>query len=127
MMLGKVPDLGVSICINSRNGPILGLNRSNKGTDHVKVLRDRTILVEGVKLYNSVPRKIREYNRSYLGFKNCIDRWLGEIPDVPRDVGHEPEARSIEGKPSNSLKDWAKCSQYDDIWVPTGRRSKIVS
>ena len=43
IMIGKVLDLGVSICANSRNGPILGLNRSNKGTDHVKVLQDRTI------------------------------------------------------------------------------------
>ena len=65
-----------------------------------------------------VPRKIREYNGSYLGFKNCIDKWLCEVPDIPRDLGNEPYARSIEGKPSNSLKDWSKIMTYDDSWVP---------
>ena len=53
-----------------------------------------------------------------MGFKNCIDRWLGDIPDKPRDIGFEPEARDSDGKPSNSIKNWAKIINYDDSWVP---------
>ena len=101
MILGKVPNLGISMKNESRNGPILGLNRSNKGTDHIKVIRDRSILVEGARIYNMVPRKIREYDGTYLGFKNCIDKWLNDVPDKPRDIGNEPEARNSDGKPSS--------------------------
>ena len=121
MLIGKVPDLRVRVCKESRSGPILELNRSQKGSDHVKVLRDRTLLVEGVCLYNVVPRRIREYNGSYLGFKNCVDRWIGEIPDCPRERGNEPLVREKDGKPSNSVKDWMRLREYreyDDSWVP---------
>ena len=110
--------MGNLVCLETRNGPILGLKRSNRGSNHVKVLRDRTILVEGAKIYNMVPRKIREYSGSYLGFKNCIGKWLNEVPDIPRDLGNEPNARNTEGKPSNSLKDWSKILTYDDSWFP---------
>ena len=122
MILGKVPNLGIFINNESRNGPILGLNRSNKGSNHIKVIRDRTIMVEGAKIYNMVPRRIREYDGSYLGFKNCIDKWLTDVPDIPRDLGYEPDARNTEGKPSNSLKDWSKILIYDDSWVPAKKK-----
>ena len=103
---------------------MIGMKRSNIGSDHIKVLIDRTLMVDGVSQYNAVPRKIREYDSSFLGFKNCIDKWLNEVPDKPRDVGFEPEARSIEGKPSNSLKDLAKVITYDDSWVPVKKVKK---
>ena len=83
MVLGKVPNLRLVMKYDTRYGPLISLDRSNKGSDHVKRLIDRTLMVEGVKLYNSVPRKIREYEGSFLGFKNCIDRWLVDIPDKP--------------------------------------------
>ena len=91
---------------------------SNKGSNHIKVIRDRTILVEGAKIHNMVPRRIREYDGTYLGFKNCIDKWLADVPDIPRDLGNEPDARNSDGKPSNSLKDWSKILTYNDSWVP---------
>ena len=128
MILGKVPNLGLVLRNHTRNGPVLGLERSNKGSEHVMKLIDRTLMVEGVKLYNSVPRKIREYDGSLLGFKNCVDKWLMDIPDMPRDLGSEPEARDINGKPSNSIKDWMKKLDYDDSWVPVkkvGNKRKL--
>ena len=33
-------------------------------------IRDDYLIVEGTKLYNSLPREIRQYDGSYLGFKN---------------------------------------------------------
>ena len=127
MLLSKVPDLGITLCNETRNGPILGMNSSNKGSDHIKALRDRTIVVEGERLYNAVPRNIRENDGSYLGFKNCIDRRIGEVPDFPRYVGNEPEARNIDGKPSSSVKDWRKVHEfreYDDSRVPVSKKKK---
>ena len=55
MLIGKVPDLGIKMCNDTIYGPILALDRSNLGSDHIKVLRDRSILVEEVRLYNAVP------------------------------------------------------------------------
>ena len=130
MLIGKVPDLGLSLNTDSRYGPIINLKRSNVGSNHVKALRDRSIMVEGVRLYNSVPRKIREYNGSYLGFKNCIDKWFSDLPDMPRELGNEPLGRSNEGKPSNSVKDWRRIDQhrdYDDSWVPKKKSSIVIT
>ena len=118
MILGKVPNIGLILRNDTRNGPVIGLARSNKGSKHVKNLIDRTLMVEGVKLYNAVPRKVCEYNGSFLGFKNCIDMWLVDIHEKPRDIGSESEARDRDGKPSNSLKDWMKLIEYDNSWVP---------
>ena len=121
MLIGRVPDIGLAVEIDTRNGFELKMIRPKCKKDSVKSLRDRSILVEGVRLFNAVPRKIREYSGSYLGFKNLIDIWLNEIPDFPRDIGNEPEARDRGGKPSNSIKDWMKSPKfvnYDDSWVP---------
>ena len=65
-----------------------------------------------------VLRKIREYDGTYLGFKNCIDKWLADVPDIPRDLGNELDTRNSDGKPSNSLKDWSKILTFDDSLVP---------
>lgn len=121
MICGVVPNVGCSIKEDSRYGPILDLMRGNKGADSVKTVRDRSLLVEGCRLYNAVPRRIREYYGDFLGFKNCIDIWLNNVPDHPRELGNEPIARDREGRPSNSLKYWMKTEEllnYDDSWVP---------
>ena len=61
MICGMVPNLGCVVKEDSRQGKCLDLNRCNKGSDRVKNLRDKSLLVEGVRLYNCVPRNIREY------------------------------------------------------------------
>ena len=33
-------------------------------------MRDDSLMIEGAKLYNSVPMNIRSYDGTYLGFKN---------------------------------------------------------
>ena len=81
-------------------------------------------------MYNSVPRRIREYDGSYLGFKNCIDKWIDVIPDKPREVGNEPLGRNRDGKPSNSLRDRSKVNEfckYDDSWVPIRKQKLVIS
>ena len=75
-------------------------------------LRDDSLLVEGAKLYNSVPMYIRAYDDSYLGFENIIDAWLKFIPDIPRVTGNEPEGRNFNGLPSNSIRDWMSQECY---------------
>ena len=42
----------------------------------IRLLDYDSLLVEGAKLYNAVPKEIRAYDKSYLGFKNLIDTWL---------------------------------------------------
>ena len=74
-------------------------------------------------------KKVWEYNGSYLGFKNCIDKWIGEIPNMPREVGNEPLGRNANGKLSNSVKDWRKIhvySKYDNSWVPVRKQKAVL-
>ena len=106
-----VPNIGLTMYMESRWGPIIKIQRPKSKTDRAMTLRDSTPLVEGAKLYNAVPQDIREYNGSYNGFKNLVDKWLAWIPDVPRILGDEPEARDIDGVPSNSIRDWTRLSE----------------
>ena len=106
MIIGKVPSLNLKIDKDSRYGEVVVIHRNKCKNQRIMRLRDDSLLVEGAKLYNSVPRCIREFDGSFLGFKNLIDAWLKFIPDIPRVCGNEPEGRNAIGMPSNSVRDW---------------------
>ena len=94
MILGKVPSLGISVENGTRYGNVVNIVRNKCSNERIMGIRDDSLLVEGAKLYNAVSKEIRAYDKSYLGFKNLIDAWLRQIPDIPRVLGYEPEARN---------------------------------
>ena len=119
MILGLVPNIGISIEKGTRFGDIINIGRKKCVSEKIMRLRDDSLMIEGAKLYNSVPMNIRSYDGTYLGFKNLVDKWLTNIPDIPRVSGFEPRSRNMIGEPSNSVRDWVKCEDISrmNVWT----------
>ena len=81
-----------------------------RGKGKVQTLREASFQVHGGKLFNSLPKSIRDLNKiSVDKFKEKLDFYLQTIPDEPNLNGYIPTACSQQtGCPSNSLIDQAK-------------------
>ena len=112
MILSLVPNLGLKTENSTRFGDVVQIEQKKCVSAKVMRLRDDSLMIEGAKLYNSVPMEMKSYDGSYLGFKNLVDAWLSHIPDIPRITGYEPRSRNMMGEPSNLIRDWTK---YEDI------------
>ena len=80
----------------------------------LKTIRDESFFVQSVKLFNSLPRNIRDLKGcSVEAFKKELDKFLQKLPDAPLIPGYT--ASSLVG--SNSVVDWCswqKCvSKYE--------------
>ena len=64
-----------------------------------------TFQISGLKLYNSLPKEIRNFEKGNIDdFKIILDAFLTRIRDEPRCPGLTPGATDrLESKPSNSL------------------------
>ena len=75
----------------------------------VKTMREQTFQVNGPKLFNSLPAKIRNMTkRSLEDFKMALDSYLTKVPDEPSVSGLTPGGCTPEARASNSLLDQAK-------------------
>ena len=87
-----------------RNGrsfklPILKRDASAR----LKSIREDSFFVHSVKLFNSLPREIRDLKGCKIEkFKRELDKFLLELPDAPLIPGYT--ASSLVG--SNSIVDW---------------------
>ena len=81
-----------------------------KGKSSVKTLRDQSFQVNGPKLFNSIPRKVRNLTKVSVGeFKEQLDKFLEMIPDQPNVDGLTPTACNLyNAAPSNSIVDQAR-------------------
>ena len=83
-----------------------------KGSLAVRTLRDGAFTVRARRLYNSLPRYLRDYSgekATMNGFKSQLDKFLELVPDRPRDTsgGWLPAAiDQATGLNSNSLVHW---------------------
>ena len=73
----------------------------------IKTLRDTTICVTGLKLFNCLHMKIQNLSNCPIStFKNTLDVFLSKVPDMPLTNSLTPQAISISsGRHSNSLLD----------------------
>ena len=65
----------------------------------IKNVREASLQVKGSKLFNLIPKELRELSGTVEQFKNGLDCWLLEIPDQPTVQGRARAANS------NSLLD----------------------
>ena len=78
-----------------------------KGSQSVKTLREQSFQVHGPRLFNSLPRYIRNLTKCgiYI-FKEKHDLFLEKIPDQPKVGDLMPATcNQVSGQPSNSLVD----------------------
>jgi ribonuclease P/MRP protein subunit RPP40 len=109
---GLVPECGIRVDTSpeSRRGrtleiPLISAPRSFMA---VKTLRDKSFQNEAPKLFNALPSHLRNLNTTIETFKAHLDSFLETIPDQPSIPGLVPAASNQSGRPSNSIRDWAR-------------------
>ena len=63
---------------------------------------------EGVRLYNSLPKFLRQWEGTKESFKNKFDQFLTLITDEPELPNAKPGGLTLDRKPSNSIPDWIR-------------------
>ena len=106
---GKVPACGVAAAAANlrlgRRAAVPGLRPG--GRRAVQTLREQSFQINGARLFNSLPKKLRDMTRDQDEFKAALDQHLAGIPDQPRMAGLVPGAvDQVSGKQSNSLLAW---------------------
>ena len=106
---GLVPNCGIQETFNERRGretiiPPL------KGKQSIKSLREQSFQVNGPRLFNSLPKHIRNIRRvSIDDFKEHLDKYLQKIPDEPNVEGLTPATCNLfTAAPSNSILDQSR-------------------
>ena len=110
MLEGRVPNCGVKINSNQegRRGRLCEVPPvSRTATARVKSLREATLQVHGVRLFNCLPAELRNITQcSDIQFKEKLDKFLTNIPDQPMTGGLMPHVIDpVTGRHSNSLLD----------------------
>ena len=110
ILKGMVPNCGLSVDSSpeSRRGRTLTIPPLSGSRAAVRSLKERAFQTEGPRLFNSLPLSLRNMDSSYPVFKAHLDVFLAEIPDHPAVPGNIPEAQDVNGRPSNSIKDWMR-------------------
>ena len=121
---GKVPNPGgVDQCNSDREGrrvKVPPLNR--KSTGRVKSLREASFQVHGARLFNALPKSIRDKTSCIeIDFKEKLDGYLTNIVDKPKIGNLVPACcDQITGAPSNSLVDQIRLHRRENslLWNP---------
>ena len=98
---GLVQGYKATFTTNDRRGRLMVLAPlCHQAPTAVKNARESSLQVRGAKLFNSIPRDIRDTMTGTTDmFKNRLDEWLSRIPDQPTIPGRQRAASS------NSLLD----------------------
>ena len=75
----------------------------------LKTLRESSFQINGPRLFNALPKRLREMKTTQDEFKEALDLFLMTVPDQPRMGGLVPAATDqTTGHQSNSLLAWAR-------------------
>ena len=107
---GFVPNCGVNLAQHNerlgRKVNIPGLKPN--GRQAVQTMRENRFQINGARLFNSLPLKIRNMKYNQEDFKIELDNYLCSVPDQPRMGSLVPAATDqLSGRQSNSLMAWA--------------------
>ena len=103
---GLVPNCGIHHKLNERRGREC-LIPASRGRQAIQSLRDQSFQMAGPKLFNSLPRYLRDLKKiSIEEFKEKLDQFLASLPDHPKIGDLVPNiCNQTTAKPSNSLTD----------------------
>ena len=83
-----------------------------KSNSKAKSLKESSFTIQAARLFNSLPKSIRDYRTmdcgTLEGFKRLLGTYINAIPDLPRDPagGWWPDPTDSLGRSSNSLYHW---------------------
>ena len=103
---GRVPNCGLNFANNDRRGRECSIPPL-KGSKSVRNLRDQSFQVRGPRLFNALPRNIRNTTKVPVEeFKEKLDNFLSLLPDKPKVGDLVPNVcDQVNVKPSNSVID----------------------
>ena len=109
MIEGLVPSCGLEVTVNERRGREI-LVPQTKGSQRVQSMRDRSFQVNGARIFNSLPKSVRNLTRiSIDDFKSKLDNYLETLPDEPKLTCYTPTVcNQVTASPSNSIIDHAR-------------------
>ena len=110
---GLVPNCGITECISDRRGRECIIPQV-KGKARIQSLRNQSFQVNGPRLFNSLPKKLRDIRKvSVDDFKEQLDNYLADLPDHPKVGDLIPHVcNQITAKPSNSIVDVIKSLKH---------------
>ena len=110
---GFSPNCGLEAQNSDRRGREIKVP-AVKSKGKFQTLREKSFQVHGAKLFNSLPKSIRNLTKiSVDEFKMKLDVLLQSIPDEPSLPGYIPSAcNQHSGSPSNSLIDLKKPEKF---------------
>ena len=103
------PNCGVELATaNERLGRKVKIPKlARGGRQAIQTLREQSFQIHGARLFNCLPKKIRNMKLQQEEFKEALDQYLSQIPDQPRMNSLVPTAtHRVTGKQSNSLLAW---------------------
>ena len=109
ILAGVVPNCGVELAQpNERLGRKCKVPKLvQNGRQAMQTLREQGFQVNGVRLFNCLPKSLRNMKTNQDDFKIELDKFLSKIPDQPRIGGLVPEATCrLTARQSNSLLAW---------------------
>ena len=97
-----VPDCGITVTHESETR--LGRRVGAENLRRVSNLTESTFQVQASKLFNSLPKSLRNLTKCGVGdFKAQLDNYLSTLYDEPPSPGHIPRGLSLTGHSSNSI------------------------
>ena len=91
---GLVQGYPATFVQNERRGRLMQLAPLNNASPAaVKRAREASLQVKGAKLFNCIPRALRDtFTGTTEQFKAGLDKWLADIPDQPTIPGRQRAA-----------------------------------
>ena len=120
---GQVPNLNTTVIetasdATSRIGRLCHVPHvANQAPAFVKKARDASLPIQGVKLFNVIPKELRNLSGCQTdAFKVALDKFLATIPDEPLIPGYTAGRRCS----TNSIIEWVRTlRQQQDLALPT--------
>ena len=85
MILHIISGYNLEFCYSARRGRLADVRHFiYRSPSSVRKVREASLPVKGAKLFNSIPRDLRDQSYGSVdSFKHGLDMWLASIPDEP--------------------------------------------
>ena len=119
---GTVPSLGFETWYHPRKGKLITYKKNTGKVQSIRTKRDQSILVQGPKLFNALPRCTRELDCTFSTFKKIFDIFMSLIPDKPLLPGYSNKNMDLYRRESNCITHWIRNLHLDDWNIPDDAR-----
>ena len=130
ILTGEVPNYGIEVCVAAPEcrGRMIKVPDTWGHSAAIASIKEAFVLIQGPKLFNSLPRMLRDFSGGSDKFKAILDRYLKEIPDEPNGPNNVyAGAINSHCLPSNSIQDWSRTlnmMSWTDTYTSSDNRAE---